>query len=173
MFNTGDIGRWRRDGMIEHLGRADDQVKVKGFRVELDGVAAAMEVIFPLSSLLLNFQWDILDMPPSQGRYCFVDWNRTLGIFDPPECWYWNSEGLNCEGTTLLRGPLEVYDNGNIPTYEVSLKLYAHTFQMLILIPVMEKSINVLYEHYVRKRSVENTSKAPRPLQRLPQRLLS
>ncbi|KAH7107851.1 acetyl-CoA synthetase-like protein [Auriculariales sp. MPI-PUGE-AT-0066] len=43
MFNTGDIGRWRADGQLEHLGRADDQVKVKGFRVELDGVAAAME----------------------------------------------------------------------------------------------------------------------------------
>jgi len=44
MFNTGDIGKWREDGFIDHLGRADDQVKVKGFRVELDGVSNAMEV---------------------------------------------------------------------------------------------------------------------------------
>ncbi|KAI0304358.1 nonribosomal peptide synthetase 12 [Multifurca ochricompacta] len=43
MFNTGDLGRWRPDGTLEHLGRVDDQVKIKGFRVELDGVAAAME----------------------------------------------------------------------------------------------------------------------------------
>ncbi|KAL5524650.1 hypothetical protein ACEPAF_9790 [Sanghuangporus sanghuang] len=43
MFNTGDLGRWRADGQLEHLGRTDDQVKVKGFRVELDGVAVAME----------------------------------------------------------------------------------------------------------------------------------
>ncbi|RDB21480.1 Linear gramicidin synthase subunit D [Hypsizygus marmoreus] len=43
MFNTGDLGRWYPDGNLEHLGRIDDQVKVKGFRVELDGVAAAME----------------------------------------------------------------------------------------------------------------------------------
>ncbi|KAG6852174.1 hypothetical protein C0991_002474, partial [Blastosporella zonata] len=43
MFNTGDLGRWLPDGDLEHLGRVDHQVKVKGFRVELDGVAAAME----------------------------------------------------------------------------------------------------------------------------------
>ncbi|KAJ7672719.1 nonribosomal peptide synthetase 12 [Mycena rosella] len=43
MFNTGDLGVWRADGKLEHLGRIDDQVKIKGFRVELDGVAAAME----------------------------------------------------------------------------------------------------------------------------------
>ncbi|PBK60927.1 acetyl-CoA synthetase-like protein [Armillaria solidipes] len=42
MYNTGDIGRWRDDGSIDHLGRVDDQVKIKGFRVELDGVSAAM-----------------------------------------------------------------------------------------------------------------------------------
>ncbi|OBZ71566.1 Bacitracin synthase 3 [Grifola frondosa] len=44
MFNTGDLGRWCSNGELEHLGRADDQVKVKGFRVELDGVSAAMQV---------------------------------------------------------------------------------------------------------------------------------
>ncbi|KAI0041517.1 AMP-binding protein [Auriscalpium vulgare] len=42
MFNTGDLGRWREDGELDHLGRVDDQVKIKGFRVELDGVTAAM-----------------------------------------------------------------------------------------------------------------------------------
>lgn len=29
MFNTGDLGRWREDGTLEHLGRIDDQVKIK------------------------------------------------------------------------------------------------------------------------------------------------
>ncbi|PPQ86781.1 hypothetical protein CVT25_012386 [Psilocybe cyanescens] len=45
MFNTGDLGRWRRDGQLDHMGRQDDQVKVKGFRVELDGVSAAMRTL--------------------------------------------------------------------------------------------------------------------------------
>jgi amino acid adenylation domain-containing protein len=50
MFNTGDLGRWRKDGQLDHHGRADDQVKVKGFRVELDGVAAAMRTHNPVQN---------------------------------------------------------------------------------------------------------------------------
>jgi amino acid adenylation domain-containing protein len=50
MFNTGDLGRWRKDGQLDHLGRADDQVKVKGFRVELDGVAVAMRTHEPVQN---------------------------------------------------------------------------------------------------------------------------
>lgn len=42
MYNTGDLGRWNADGSIHILGRSDDQVKFKGFRVELDGVTASL-----------------------------------------------------------------------------------------------------------------------------------
>ncbi|XP_014556022.1 hypothetical protein COCVIDRAFT_27099 [Bipolaris victoriae FI3] len=43
MFNTGDIARWNEDGSLDMLGREDDQVKIKGFRVELDGITAVVE----------------------------------------------------------------------------------------------------------------------------------
>lgn len=41
VYRTGDLGR-SRNGRIEFLGRADDQVKLRGFRVELGDVEAAL-----------------------------------------------------------------------------------------------------------------------------------
>ncbi len=42
LYKTGDLARFRPDGVIEYLGRIDHQVKIRGFRIELGEIEAAL-----------------------------------------------------------------------------------------------------------------------------------
>ncbi|HLX44911.1 MAG TPA: amino acid adenylation domain-containing protein, partial [Bryobacteraceae bacterium] len=42
IYKTGDFARYRPDGVLEYLGRIDNQVKVRGYRIELGEIEAAL-----------------------------------------------------------------------------------------------------------------------------------
>jgi amino acid adenylation domain-containing protein/non-ribosomal peptide synthase protein (TIGR01720 family) len=56
LYRTGDLGRWRDDGEVEILGRSDDQVKVRGYRIEPSEVEAALAACDGIGQVLVRAQ---------------------------------------------------------------------------------------------------------------------
>ncbi|HEX8778268.1 MAG TPA: phosphopantetheine-binding protein, partial [Rhodanobacter sp.] len=58
LYRTGDRGRWRPDGTLEHLGRADFQIKLRGFRIEpgeIESIAREDPAVADAAAVLYEF----------------------------------------------------------------------------------------------------------------------
>ena len=45
MYRTGDVARWLDNGAVEYLGRSDDQLKIRGQRIELGEIDCVMQTL--------------------------------------------------------------------------------------------------------------------------------
>ena len=63
LYRTGDRVRWREDGELEFLGRTDDQIKIRGIRVEPGEVEAILLTLPEIVAAVVKLCPDATDTP--------------------------------------------------------------------------------------------------------------
>jgi amino acid adenylation domain-containing protein len=94
LYRTGDLGRYRSDGRIEYLGRADRQVKVRGFRIELTEI----EVVLRRHPAVLDTVVEVVEVAGDRRLVCYL-------TFQP--------------GATVTAGELRRFARESMPDYMV------------------------------------------------------
>ncbi len=79
LYRTGDLARYAEDGTLEYVGRIDDQVKLRGYRVEPADVEAALHEHESVRECAVVATQD------ERGRQRLVA--HVVPVPDPPELW--------------------------------------------------------------------------------------
>ncbi|MBP0455848.1 amino acid adenylation domain-containing protein, partial [Kitasatospora sp. RG8] len=100
LYRTGDLVRWGGEGWLEYLGRVDEQVKVRGFRVELGEVQAVVAGHVGVARSVVVARED-------------VPGDRRLVAYVVPV------EGVVGSGAGELAGSVREFVAGRLPSYMV------------------------------------------------------
>jgi acyl-CoA synthetase (AMP-forming)/AMP-acid ligase II/acyl carrier protein len=69
IFKTGDMGRMRPDGLIEFVGRDDQQIKLRGHRIEIGEIELALAACAGVEDAAVVVRRDETGMPRSLTAY--------------------------------------------------------------------------------------------------------
>ncbi|WP_420226763.1 amino acid adenylation domain-containing protein [Pigmentiphaga litoralis] len=70
VYRTGDRARWDEQGNLDYLGRCDDQIKIRGYRVELGEIAACLKQLHGVTDAIAIAQSTTTSDPQLVGYVC-------------------------------------------------------------------------------------------------------
>ncbi|QED47026.1 non-ribosomal peptide synthetase [Cytobacillus dafuensis] len=82
MYKTGDLARWLPDGQIEYAGRIDQQVKMRGYRIELQEIEVCMEECNTIREAAVALHRDSLGDTYLCGYVVWNDPEKTISFKD-------------------------------------------------------------------------------------------
>lgn len=69
LYKTGDLARWRGDGLLDYLGRVDRQVKIRGVRIELGEIEEVLRSMAEVADAAVTVRSDV---GPSEALVAYV-----------------------------------------------------------------------------------------------------
>ncbi|MGB5927695.1 MAG: amino acid adenylation domain-containing protein, partial [Cyclobacteriaceae bacterium] len=78
LYCTGDLTKWNQDGLIDFLGRIDNQVKIRGHRVELGEIESQIESHLLVDRAVVF----LLEVPGGEQLIAFVGGSKELSLSD-------------------------------------------------------------------------------------------
>ncbi|WP_238961638.1 amino acid adenylation domain-containing protein, partial [Pseudomonas sp. AF32] len=72
LYKTGDLGRWLANGALEYLGRNDFQVKIRGLRIEIGEVEAALALCPGVREVVVIAREDNPGQPDSKRLVAYL-----------------------------------------------------------------------------------------------------
>jgi len=68
LYRSGDLGKMRMDGVIEFLGRVDQQIKIRGFRVELSEIQNVLQSVSDFTEIVVIAVKDKEENAPNKAK---------------------------------------------------------------------------------------------------------
>ncbi|WP_249307533.1 non-ribosomal peptide synthetase, partial [Pseudomonas viridiflava] len=72
LYKTGDVGRWLANGALEYLGRNDFQVKIRGLRIEIGEIEAALALCAGVREVVVVARADDPAQPDSKRLVAYL-----------------------------------------------------------------------------------------------------